>query len=128
MTITYDALDLAFPDIGPQCTGTASPAPRHATSLYSDTPGPQFPRFGTSLYRDPLLLISGDQNWRPVQTCSLEDSTSNPCCADIWWLFLLECFLVLYHITFWILLVCAGKCGDFPVILRNTSEDRKLGH
>ena len=61
--------------------------------------------YGTSLYRDPLLLVtSGGQDWRFVQTCSPEEPPPN------WYLhlvatkahtvgkrvvcILLECFLV----------------------------------
>ena len=35
----------------------------------------------------PLLVTSGSQDWRPVQTCSLEDLTvqGTPNNADIYW-------------------------------------------
>ena len=77
MTVTHDALNLTIQDTpgqGPHCTGTS------------------------------LVVMSGGQGWRHVQTCSLEDP---PTGAEIWWLMkhmctvgkrvvciLLECFLV----------------------------------
>ena len=46
-----------FPlDMGPQCTGTPVLPPEHMTALC----------------RDQLLVICGGQEWRPVQTFSLE--------------------------------------------------------
>ena len=79
----------------------APPPPPHITPW---TPCPSSPpdiRPGT-----PLLLTSGGQHWKPVQTCSLEDLLR----TDIWWCplkhiqfatvckqavsILLECFLV----------------------------------
>ena len=84
MTITHDVLDLTV-----QGTSDPSPAP-----LPTGTVG-----------LSPLPVISGGQDWRPVQTCSLEDP---PSVTDIRWLsteactvymqvvcILLECFLVL---------------------------------
>ena len=72
VTITHDALDLtvqgppapalALPSLGPPCT---------------DTP-PQ------RLASHPLLVTSGGQDWRPVQTCSLEYLTpSSPVLTSV---------------------------------------------
>ena len=48
--------------------------PGHGTSMYIDPPPyPGTIRHGTSLYRDTMLVISGGQDWRPVQTCSLQE-------------------------------------------------------
>ena len=80
------------PCIGPHCTRTQASPPGHVRTCST----------WTSLYRNPLLVTSGGQDWKPVQTCSPED----PPDADFWWLMkhaysrqavvriLLECFLV----------------------------------
>ena len=65
MTITHDAMDLSVqgspvltlmpPDMGPDCTGIS-------------------PWISEMTVQGPLpVLTSGGQDWRPVQTCSLED-------------------------------------------------------
>ena len=61
--ITQDALDLTI---------KGNPAPSPLLPLPS-------PRHGTALYRDLLCpyslpVTSGGQDWRPVQTCQLEDT------------------------------------------------------
>ena len=48
--------------MGPHCTGTPTPPKKHATSLYRVT---LFPPLS-------LLETPGDQDWIPVQSCSLE--------------------------------------------------------
>ena len=57
---------------------------------------PPSPGHGSSLYRDPLSLLVtfGDQEWRPVQTCSRED-TPTPYAYKRAVHILLECFLVI---------------------------------
>ena len=73
-------------DIGPHCIETPwtwdlsvyrGPPCGHSTSLYRAFPGHE-----ASLYSPLPVLISGGQDKRLVQTCSLED----PPGVDIWWL------------------------------------------
>ena len=81
LTITHDALGLTVQGPPP-----ALPPPN------IDMGPPQ---------SHPLLVISGDHHWKPVQTCSFDDSTG----TAIWWskhkkvgkravCILLKCFLV----------------------------------
>ena len=78
----HDALDLTIQE-SPSSPG---PPPGHGTPLHKDPPlvptpaSTPSPRQGTSLYRKPspnsvltLLVTSGGQHYRPVQTGSLED-------------------------------------------------------
>ena len=88
MTITYAVLELI----------TQGP-PRHRTSLYSDPPLDMAPYCTRTTH--PSRLTSGDQDWKHVQICSLEDApvlTSDATEADTvskWAVcILLECFLV----------------------------------
>ena len=87
---------------------TAHGPPRDGTSLYRDptqapalwtwhifctgtrlAPVSSLPRYVQNcstcslLYRRPLLVTSCGQDWRPVQTCLLEDTLPR---ANIWWL------------------------------------------
>ena len=99
VTTTHDALNLNVqgpPDkfklvqLEPQCTGS----PRQVQTCAT----------WTSLDRNSLLVTSGGQDWRPVQTCSLEVLPSG---ADIWWLLKhvpsahipLQCFFTLMFFT-----------------------------
>ena len=51
--------------------------PSPPTSVLGPTPTPRTSDMGVT-----PLLTSGGQHWKPVQTCSLEDS---PPMSDIWW-------------------------------------------
>ena len=53
--------------IGPHCTGLPSPQTWDLT-----VPSPP-PGYGSSKYRDALLVASGGHHSRSVQTCSLQD-------------------------------------------------------
>ena len=81
--ITHDALDINVqgiplalalpppPDIGPHWT--RPPWPLDMELHCTRTPLTAAPGHRTSLYKDPwppLLVTSGGQDWRPVQTCS----------------------------------------------------------
>ena len=83
----------------------------HWTSPYREPPPRSTqdigrPCTGTPLY--PLLVTSGDQDWRPIQTCSLEGHPPPPLIYLVanevrmvgkWAVrILLECFLVTYSI------------------------------
>ena len=61
MTITHGGLDLTIQGIPPDAYDLTVQGP----------PGPV-----------PLLVTSGDQDWRPDQSCLLQPPNS----ADIWWL------------------------------------------
>ena len=81
--------------IGPHCTGplqhgTRSTALRPIPPQIFDLtvhpfPSPPWPpsRYRTTV-QGPLLVTSDDHHWRPVQTCSLQDTPQTD--ADIWWL------------------------------------------
>ena len=56
VTITQDALDLTLQDPPP---------------VLDPIPGPPY----TGTWLQPLLALPSGQDWRPVQTCSLEDFT-----------------------------------------------------
>ena len=79
--ITHDALVLTVenPWSCPQTLPMGSPGPSPALTLDMEPLAPALPpniRHGTTYqYPSPLLLISGDHYWRPVQICSLENPT-----------------------------------------------------
>ena len=85
VTITHDALDLNI-------QGPPSPAPPLCTGTFF-APAPAL-----------LLVTSGGEDQRPIQTCSLED----PPGADIRWLATEACMVGehLVHILLEYLLVC----------------------
>ena len=59
--------------IGPHCTGFLALSPRHQTwSLGSNPTTPRHQSWDSQPI--PLLVSSGGPHWRPVQTCSLEDT------------------------------------------------------
>ena len=66
VTIVRDALDLIIklpnPDMGRHCPGT----PLALSFLYRDS-------LTKTLSPSPLIVTSGGQDWRSVQTCTLED-------------------------------------------------------
>ena len=77
VAITRDALDLTVRDIfpGPGSSPSNSPPSRHGTS---GTPYPWHPSSGhgtsgTPLPCPSLVVTSGSHQWRPIQTCSLQD-------------------------------------------------------
>ena len=101
----------------------------HWTSLYRPCGPSSFPSHATSLYRDqlphpstwdltegdplpwpPLVVTSGSQDWRPFQTCSLEDPPPVLTSAVYWsmcsqhhkWVvrILLECFLIFRYVYY----------------------------
>ena len=78
MIITHDPLD----------HHTAIP-PGHGISAFR-------PRHWTSLYRVPMVVTSGGQDWRLVQTCTLEDLLLLVLTSGGYWevCILLESFLV----------------------------------
>ena len=59
------------PDMGTHCAGT--PPPSHLWTWNLTVQGPP----------PPLRVTSGGHHWRPVQSCSLQDT---PIIADILWL------------------------------------------
>ena len=78
--------------IGPHCTGI----PWALASLPS--------WHGTSLYREPPLVVtSGVQDWRPVQTCSLESPFIS---SDIWRLQLGSGQYAFYLNAFLYMMIC----------------------
>ena len=78
----------------------------HWTSPYWAPPPVHVPlQRDLPLYMSPLLVTFPDQNWRPIQTCSHDESSPCPGCWHLaacvastvgeWAVFiLLECFLV----------------------------------
>ena len=69
--------------IGPHLTGTPnSPGPLDLVPHYRDSHLQLCPHTWDLTILLFLLVTSGPQNWRPIQTYSLEDPTS----AGIWWL------------------------------------------
>ena len=97
VTITHNALDFT---IQPPFLCLVTPSPLHGTLIYRDQ--------GTwdLVVQGPLLMTSGDKDWRPVQTCSPQDLSTvltsggknwrpvqtyspqdpPPSSANIWWL------------------------------------------
>ena len=75
--------------LGPHCTTPALAFPRHHTWVL---PAPVHTYYWhlaantgdlfklVHLRTPPLVVTSGGQHWRPVQTCTIEDPQS-----DIWW-------------------------------------------
>ena len=78
-----------WPALQPRSPPALAKGPRHWTSLFRDPPPPPSSALVHSTWdltaqeplwtwvitvQGPLLVTSGGQDWRPVQTCSLEDN------------------------------------------------------
>ena len=95
--------------MGPHCVGPpqAPPDPRHAGLLYR-TPSPDMGPY----YTAPTNIDIGGQDWRSVQTCSLEGPSS----TDICWL--------LRHVR-----LASGRYASYwNAFLSNMGDKKKRAH